>query len=176
MTQTFTPIDARRSLAETPRTLRHLLGTLPEEALTFREAPATWSAVEVLRHLADGEVHDWIPRARIILSDGDKRFTPFDRERGLRDYDGRSGAAMLDEFARLRADSLRAWDELRIDERDPSAQGIHPEFGAVTLGQLLACWVTHDLAHVNQISRVLMRRLAPAIGPWTRYFSLLRER
>jgi uncharacterized damage-inducible protein DinB len=176
MTHTYDLIEARRSLAETPRTLRHLLGALPEEALTFREAAGTWSAVEVLRHMTDGDVHDWIPRARIILSDGDKRFTPFDRERGLRDYAGWTGAAMLDEFERLRSASLRAWDELRIGERDPSARGIHPEFGPVTLEQLLACWVTHDLAHVNQISRVLMRRLAPAIGPWTRYFSLLRER
>jgi uncharacterized damage-inducible protein DinB len=175
MTQTLDPIEARRSLDATPATLRHLLGHLPEDALAFREAPGTWTVVEVLRHLADGEAHDWIPRARIILSDGDKRFTPFERERGLQVYRDWSGAAMLDEFARLRAESLRAWTELRLSERDPSANGVHPEFGPVTLGQLLACWVTHDLAHVNQIARVLVRRLGPAIGPWTRYFSLLRD-
>jgi uncharacterized damage-inducible protein DinB len=176
MTETCDLNEARRSLAETPATLRHLLGHLSEEALAFREAPDTWSAVEVLRHLADAEVHDWIPRARIIVAGGDARFTPFDRERGLRDYRDRDGAAMLDEFERLRGESLRAWAALGLSEHDPSARGIHPEFGDVTLGQLLACWVTHDLAHVNQISRVLVRRLGPRIGPWTRYFSLLRQR
>jgi uncharacterized damage-inducible protein DinB len=175
MTETLDPTETRRTLEATPTTLRQLLGHLPDDALAFHEAPGTWSAVEVLRHLADGEVHDWIPRARIILSDGDKRFTPFERERGLQVYRDWSGARMLNEFERLRGESLRAWTTLRLSEHDPSAQGIHPEFGPVTLGQLLTCWVTHDLAHVNQISRVLVRRSGRAIGPWTKYFSLLRE-
>src|SRR5262252_2167629 len=175
MTDTLDPAEARRTLEATPSTLRHLLGHLPEDALAFHEAPGTWSAVEVLRHLADGEAHDWIPRARVILSDGDKRFTPFERERGLQVYRDWTGAQMLDEFQRLRDDSLRAWTALGLSECGLSAQGIHPEFGPVTLGQLLACWVTHDLAHVNQISRVLVRRFGRAIGPWTKYFSLLRE-
>jgi hypothetical protein len=44
----------------------------------------------------------------------------------------------------------------------------------VTLGQLLACWVTHDLAHVTQIARVLVRYVGRDVGPWRAYFSLLR--
>ena len=52
----------------------------------------------------------------------------------------------------------------------------HPEFGRVTLEQLLVCWVTHDLAHVAQIARVLVRHFGERIGPWTKYFSLLRDR
>jgi hypothetical protein len=52
---------------------------------------------------------------------------------------------------------------------------MHPELGAVTLRQLLACWVTHDLAHVAQISRVLVRYFGREVGPWRAYFSLLRQ-
>lgn len=173
MAHSFDIAEARRALEATPATLRHLVAPFTDDALAFHEAPGTWSVVEVLRHLADGEIHDWIPRARIIVSDGDKRFTPFDRERGLSTYRDWTAAAMLDEFERLRRESLAAWSALKLSERDLGAQGTHPEFGSVTLGQLLACWVTHDLAHVNQIARVLMRALAPSIGPWTRYFSLL---
>jgi hypothetical protein len=171
----FDLAEARRSLAETPATLRHLVGHRADEAVTFREAPGTWTALEVLGHLADGETHDWIPRARIILSGGDdKRFTPFDRERGLTTYAGWSCGALLDEFERLRGESLDAWTALGITARDLPSQGMHPAFGPVTLEQLLACWVTHDLAHVNQISRVLTRCVGRHIGPWTAYFSLLR--
>jgi hypothetical protein len=79
--------ELQHRLAEMPATLRNLTGTLSIEALTYREAPENWTALEVLGHLADGEVHDWIPRVRIILSDAaDKRFTPFNRENGLTRY------------------------------------------------------------------------------------------
>jgi len=175
VTQPFDVDRTRQCLAETPATLRHLIGPLPDDAASFREAPGTWTVAEVLRHLADGEVHDWIPRARIILSDGaDRRFTPFDRERGLAVYEGWGCAAMLDEFELRRVESLKAWDALGITARDLRREGIHPEFGRVTLEQLLACWLTHDYAHVAQISRVLVRRFGTQIGPWTKYFSLLR--
>jgi hypothetical protein len=52
---------------------------------------------------------------------------------------------------------------------------IHPELGTVTLAQLLACWVTHDHAHIAQIARVLTRGYGAFVGPWRRYFSLLRD-
>ena len=51
----------------------------------------------------------------------------------------------------------------------------HPEFGTVTLEQLLATWAVHDMAHVAQISRILTRAFGRYVGPWTRYFSLLKD-
>jgi len=45
----------------------------------------------------------------------------------------------------------------------------------VTLEQLLACWATHDMAHVSQISRVLTRAFGRDVGPWRKYFSLLQS-
>ena len=52
--------------------------------------------------------------------------------------------------------------------------GLTVRFGPVTLHQLLACWVAHDLAHVAQIVRVLVRYVGPDVAPWRAYFSLLR--
>jgi hypothetical protein len=45
----------------------------------------------------------------------------------------------------------------------------------VTLAQLLACWATHDLAHIEQISRALVRHRGPDVGPWAKYYRLLNE-
>jgi hypothetical protein len=45
----------------------------------------------------------------------------------------------------------------------------------VTLGQLLATWVTHDLAHLAQITRVLAKATGRHAGPWRANFSLLRD-
>ena len=170
--------EVRQRLADMPAALRALTATLPIEALVYREASDSWTAIEVLGHLADGELHDWIPRARIILSDdaADKRFTPFVRENGLARYQAQAVAAALDDFEALRQDSLKAFDAFNIQSSDLRRQGIHPEFGPVTLEQLLACWVTHDYAHLAQISRILTRHYGERVGPWTAYFNLLKDR
>ena len=168
--------DLRQRLATMPATLEGLVGTLTIDAITFREAPESWTAFEVLCHLADAEVHNWIPRARLILSDAeDKQFTPFDREQGFARYRDWPVPRLLDEFRSLRRSSLQALDAFHLRPGDLHRQGLHPELGPVTLGQLLACWVTHDHAHLAQISRVLVRGFGRAVGPWRAYFSLLRE-
>jgi hypothetical protein len=177
MNETISFKEVRRRLDDLPATLRPLLGGASDEALTFREAPDSWTAIEVLGHLADGEIHDWMPRVGLIMSDGgEKRFTPFDREHGLPRYSAGGLAAALDDVERLRRESLVALDALDIQERDLDREGLHPTFGAVTLRQLLACWVTHDHAHVAQIARVLTRYYGRHVGPWTAFFSLLKDR
>jgi hypothetical protein len=45
-------------------------------------------------------------------------------------------------------------------------EGEHPEFGVVTLRQLLATWVAHDLGHVARVSAhhgPLTRRVAEVL-------------
>ena len=40
--------------------------------------------------------------------------------------------------------------------------GTHPGLGRVTLGQLLAAWVVHDLGHVKQVVRAMARQYREA--------------
>lgn len=168
--------EAASALERTPAVLRSLMAMAPDDALSFREGPGAWSPLEVLCHVTDGEVHDWLPRIEIVLSDGpQKRFTPFDREAGFARYGGWTLDALLDELARLRARNLDRLTRFGLTAQDLERTGVHPELGTVTLHQLLACWVTHDLAHVAQVSRVLVRYFGRDVGPWGAYFSLLRE-
>jgi hypothetical protein len=166
--------EVRCRLERAPSALRSLVAVLPAESMTYREAPGTWSPLEVLCHVADGEITDWMPRARLILSDAsDKRFTPFDREGGFRRYKGWTSDAVLDELERLRRANVEELLALRITPSDLDRTGTHPEFGSVTLRQLFATWITHDFAHLAQISRIGVRFYGREIGPWTKYFSLL---
>lgn len=163
-------------LAATPAVLRELVGGAPPESLTFKEAPSAWTPIQVLCHVTDGEVTDWMPRLELILSPGEARtFTPFDREAGFARYAGWTASDLLTEFDRLRTANLSRVAALALQDRDMKRTGIHPELGPVTLGQLLACWATHDLAHIAQISRVLVRYFGPRVGPWRQYFSLLSD-
>ena len=85
----------------------------------------------------------------------------------------RTLASLLDEFTTLRQESLRELAALSVRNADLDRRGRHPELGVVTLRQLLATWVAHDLDHVVQISRVLARQYTDEVGPWRAYLRII---
>jgi hypothetical protein len=166
--------EAVAILARTPATLDALLRGLPEGWIAANEGGETWSPFDVVGHLIHGEETDWVPRARIILEHGETRaFDKFDRFAQFSASEGRTLASLLDEFAALRRANLQALTALGITPGDLQRRGRHPELGVVTLGQLLATWVAHDLDHVMQISRVLARQYTDAVGPWRAYLRII---
>lgn len=166
--------DVRGSLSQAPRVIEGLIAAAPRDALEWREAPGAWTAVEVLAHVADAEITDWFPRVEKIVSGGG-RFAPYDREGGFVRYRGWTADALVGEFGQLRRANLDKLDRLELTAPHLRLTGEHPEFGPVTLEQLLATWATHDLAHVAQLSRIIARAFGRHVGPWTRYFSLLKD-
>jgi uncharacterized damage-inducible protein DinB len=165
---------AKDILRRTPETLRLLLMDLPEAWLLNNEGPNTWSPFDVVGHLIHGEETDWIPRARIILDQGEERaFPPFDREAMFEASKGKSIAELLAAFAQMRAESLRQLDELNITPDMLEKRGRHPELGQVTLSQLLSTWVVHDLGHIGQVVRVMSKQYGDAVGPWKAYLPVL---
>jgi hypothetical protein len=166
--------DVRKVLSTTAGTLRSLVAGAPDSALDFSEAPGAWTPLQVLCHVTDGEVTDWMPRLDLILSSGEARpFAPFDREAGFTVYAGWNAEQVLAEFERLRTANLARLDGFDLQAADLQRTGVHPALGVVTAAQLLACWATHDLAHTAQISRSLVRFFGAHVGPWRQYFSLL---
>jgi hypothetical protein len=170
----FSLAEAAALLARTPATLDALLRGLPEPWILANEGVGTWSAFDVIGHLIHGERTDWMSRARIILEHGDARaFDKFDRFAQLASSAGATLPALLDEFATLRADNLKELASLGLTDVDLDRRGRHPELGPVTLRQLLATWVAHDLDHVMQIARVLGNVYADEVGPWRAYLRII---
>jgi hypothetical protein len=163
-------------LRRTPATVNALLDGIDEDLARGNEGPETFSPFDVVGHLIDGEETDWMPRARIILSsEPDKRFTPYDRFRHYKRNAGRSLASLLDELARLRVENLselRAWN---LTESQLDLTGVHPTFGLVTLRQLFAAWVVHDLGHIAQIARVMAKQYRNEVGPWVPFMPVLTD-
>jgi hypothetical protein len=166
--------DAKALLARTPAALSGLMTSIPKTWLECREGPKTFSPIDVLGHLIYGEQVDWIPRARIILEQGESRpFDPFDRV-GFEDLiAGKSVEELLSMFATLRNQSLKDLSSLELRPAMLARKGTHPALGQVTLGQLLATWVVHDLSHLAQIERVMARQYREAVGPWREYLPIL---
>jgi len=165
--------SARAILTRTPLVLDAMLADLPDGWLHGREAPDAWSPYEVCGHLLHVEECDWIDRTKVILEHGTAAvFKPVDREAGFTRFAGWSGRELLDRFDSIRKANL---DELAVllGPGDLERRGVHPDFGEVSLAQLLATWVVHDLNHVNQIVKTMAKEYGEAVGPWRAFLPLL---
>jgi hypothetical protein len=173
------PFDLDRSmevLSRSPATLRALLAGVSAPWVRGTEGPATFSPFDVVGHLIDGEETDWIPRARIILAQGESlRFEPYDRFRHKARNAGASLETLLDEFAGLRAANLELLRSWKLTARELDLPGEHPSLGRVTLRQLLAAWVVHDLGHVAQVARVMAKQYRDEVGPWVPFLPVLTD-
>ncbi len=161
-------------LRRTPATLTALLRGLPAVWTTSTAGPDTWSTYDIVGHLLHGDETDWIARARIILEHDERRpFDSFNRTAMFEKYQGSSLDELLAAFAQARANNLATLSELRITPEQLTRTGAHPALGTVTLSQLLATWVVHDLNHIGQVVEVMSRQYAEAVGPWRAYLAIL---
>jgi hypothetical protein len=161
-------------LARTPAVLDALLRNMPDAWTLCNEGGDSWSAFDVVGHLIHAERTDWIPRAGMIVKFGESQtFEPFDRWAQIQESRGQSLDELLERFARLRSESLEQLRALNLQPEDLARRGSHPSLGAVTLSQLLATWVVHDLTHLHQVSRVMAYQYREAVGPWSKYLGVL---
>ncbi len=165
-------------LSRTPTVLDSLLRELRERKWSeLNEGRDTFSPFDVVGHLNHGERTDWLARTKIILEHGTERpFDRYDRFAQYRESEGKTMEELLDEFRDLRANNLRELRSLNLTDEQLDQQGVHPGLGEVTLRQLLAAWVIHDLGHIAQISRVMAKQLTDDAGPWIEYLAVLRDR
>jgi uncharacterized damage-inducible protein DinB len=166
--------EALEILDRTPGVLTHLLSGLSEVWLRGNEGNNTWNALEVVGHLIEAEKDNWIPRIRsILLSKGEAQpFPPFDRFSHLGKQ--MNIEELLLEFKKYREESIVQLKAAIHESANLEKTAIHPEFGTVTLRELLSTWVVHDLTHINQITRVLAKRYYEDVGPWKAYLSILK--
>jgi len=161
-------------LSATPAAVRGLLGGLSGE-WTASASREDWGPFDVVGHLIHAEHTDWIPRARVIIDQGeDRRFPPFDRFGHFALVEGKSLAQLLDEFDAARRQSLDTLAGWNLIDDQLNLQGLHPEFGPVTLSQLLSTWTVHDLTHLRQIATTMAKQYDQAVGPWKEYLSILK--
>lgn len=160
-------------LARTPRVLRTLLAGLPVEWLHRNDGEGTWSAYDIVGHLLNGDFDNWLPRLTMIVEHGTNRtFVPFDRVAML-GWEREPVEGLLDRFELARRGSLAGLEELGLSEKGLEQHGRHPEFGEVTVRQVLSTWLAHDLTHLAQIGEVLARRYREDVGPYRAYLPAL---
>lgn len=162
-------------LRNTPGVVEALLKDLHNAWVLSNEGPETFSPFDVLGHLIHGEKTDWRIRIEMILSERKDPFPPYDRFAQYRDSEGKDIRQLIEEFKRLRHLNLEFLETLNLSQTDLERKGIHPALGEVTLRNLIATWVVHDLSHLAQISRVMGKQYADFVGPWMEYLPMLKR-
>jgi hypothetical protein len=162
-------------LSQTPAVVKSLVGNLSADWVENAPRSENWSSFDIVGHLIHGEETDWITRAEAILGQGENRvFEPFDRFAQFEKSKGKTLNELIETFAVLRAKNLVTLSEMNLTEEKLKLKGIHPELSEVTLEQLLATWVVHDLNHIKQIVTVLASKYAENVGVWRQYLSILQ--
>jgi hypothetical protein len=168
--------QAMEVLERTPAVLKAMLAGLSDGWVHSNYGEDTFSPYDVVGHLITGEKTDWMVRTRVILDHGtSKPFAKYDRYAQFEESAGKSLGQLLDEFERLRAGNLAALRELNLTPQDLTRRGMHPALGDVTLEQLLATWVAHDLNHIAQIAKAMATQYESAVGPWRQYLGILKS-
>ena len=162
-------------LSNTPPVLKSLLGNLSSDWTENIDNSEDWGPFDVVGHYIHGEETDWIPRAEIILRQGENiTFEPFDRFAQFEKSKGKTLCELLDDFAALRKKSLEMLRSWNLSREQLQLKGIHPELGEVNLEKLLSTWVVHDLTHIRQIVTFLAKKYGENVGVWKEYLSILK--
>ena len=164
-------------LERTPKVLTVLLQDISDDWVAQNEGGETWSPYDIVGHFIHCEKTDWVPRMEVILSEkADKTFDPFDRFAHFAESQAKSLTQLLEEFTLLRQKNIILLKSKKLTDPELELIGIHPAFGDVTLSQLLATWVVHDLNHLAQIARVMAFQYKSEVGPWINYLGILQSR
>jgi hypothetical protein len=163
-------------LSGTPKVLRVMLLNISDNWTSNNEGGDSWSAYDVVGHLLHCEKADWVLRAEIILSDNPNvKWEPFDRYAHFEESKGKKLKQLLVDFENYRMRNIDRLKSKKLGNSDLQKIGLHPNFGEVTLSQLLSTWVVHDLGHISQISRVMAKQYIDEVGPWKEYLGILKQ-
>lgn len=153
-------------LERTPDALRALCAMVHHTDVSWKPDERSWSLLEIVCHLADEETDDFRARLRSTLEDPAREWAPIDPEGWVsqRNYAEQDLSERVDRFESERAASI-VW--LRsLDHPDWAAERVHPRFGSMRAGDLLAAWAAHDALHLRQISRRLYQLARRDAGPF----------
>ncbi len=152
-----------KALRAAPARLARALRRVPRRLVALRPGRGEWAVSEVLSHLADAEIALAF-RLRKIAAEPRGVLMAWDQDRwadGGR-YRRTPPREALATFAALRRSNLAYVG--RLSPAQKQQHGRHPEYGRLTIPQMLAHWAEHDLNHLEQL-RAAHRRLAARRRP-----------
>ena len=150
------------NLKSLPNELDDLLKGLDEDTLRWRPIPNKWSVKEIMCHLRDMERLAYLARYRRILTEDNPFLQNVDQDQLAEesDYMNQDAGAALDEFKRLRWDTIKTLEGAPVESWARS--GTHSTDGLMTLEQLVVRQIKgNDVNHLVQMKDIVRLKM-----PW----------
>lgn len=139
-----------KALADTPGRFTQLASRGERSRWYQRPASGVWAPVEVLAHLADAELF-YGTRVRLVLTAERPPFTPYDQAA----LAARAGYLVWPVEVALERFFVRRRDNLELLESCTASElgrvGLHPVRGEMTIADIVALLLAHDIDHLGQV-------------------------
>lgn len=142
-------------MQKTQAIIGHTLAHISQEqATTLRDGEDGWTVLEVLCHLRDFDGF-FQGRAHMILEQDNPQLPAYDHEALAieRQYNQQDLQQVLAQLAQSRARFVTFFEQL--DDDDWMRAGTHPENGRFMLLDALLQVGSHDIDHLEQMTRIL---------------------
>lgn len=148
-------------------TIQALIADVTPEQARWKPDADAWSILEVINHLADEERHDFRIRLDLTLHQPEANWPPNRPQQWVveRRYNERDFPTSVTDFVTERDQSL-AWLAGLVAPNWEQAH-VHPQFGSMRAGELMASWLAHDLLHIRQLMELRFLYLAQQTKPYS---------
>ena len=150
------------NLKSLPNELDDLLKDLDDDTLRWRPIPNKWSVKEIMCHLRDMERLAYLARYRSMLTEENPILPNVDQDRIATesDYINQDASAALDDFKRLRQETIRTLESAPVEAW--SRGGTHETDGPMTVEKLVVRQIKgNDLNHLVQMKDIVRLKM-----PW----------
>ena len=143
--------------AATAKKLARLIKGVSAAQLRKRPAPEKWSVSEIVAHLADGEIVGGFSM-RLILGSPGASIVAYDQDKWAMSghYNKRDPRKSVEQFRVLREGNLALLGSLKPGQW--KHYGMHSERGRESIERIVRMFAGHDINHLRQIERILVRK------------------
>lgn len=154
-----------RELRNSTDMIDTLLAGITQEEAQVKPTPEAWSILEVTCHLYDLEREDFREHLDFILNRQDQEYHVIDPQAWIKErrYNEQNFQEMQDQFIAERQKSLMWLKDLDGTDWDTTYTS---QYGSVTAGEMLSCWVAHDNLHIRQLVELRRARIENITKPY----------
>lgn len=154
-----------QELTASTEMIRTLLSGIAQEDASAKPTPEAWSILETLCHLHDEEREDFREHLDFILNRQNEEWHVIHPREWVieRKYNQQNFEEMRDKFIAEREKSLKWLNEMSGVNWETAYSS---EYGTVSAGEMLACWIAHDNLHIRQLVELRRARIERICKPY----------
>ncbi len=154
-----------RELENSTEMIRALLAGIGQEEAYIKPNAESWSILEVVCHLYDIEREDFREHLDFILHRQEEEYHVIDPQSWVKErkYNQQDFVEMQENFFAERKYSLEWLRGLANPDWETTYTS---QYGSVSAGEMLSCWIAHDNLHIRQLAELRRLRIESITKPY----------